>query len=89
MQSTPFPDLASDEEAEDFVASADLSDYDFSGMVPVRFELKRKDKSVSLRLPESLLDAVRDRAAQVGIPAQRFMRLAIERALQKPPPRRT
>jgi predicted DNA binding CopG/RHH family protein len=89
MQTVPFPELATDEEAEDFVASADLGAYDFSGMVPVRFELRRKDKSVSLRLPESLLDAVKDRAAHAGISAERFMRLAIERALQEPPPRKT
>ncbi|GJD34373.1 CopG family antitoxin [Methylobacterium aerolatum] len=83
----PFPVLDSDKAAEEFVASADLADYDFSDMVPVRFELRRKDKSVSLRLPESLLDAVRARAEQAGMPTQRFMRLAIERALQEPPHR--
>jgi predicted DNA binding CopG/RHH family protein len=81
----PFPHLKSDEEAEDFVANADLSEYDFSTLVPVRFELKRKDKSVSLRLPEPLLEAVRLRAQRDGMPYQRFMRLAIERALQDVP----
>ncbi len=82
-----FPDFQSDEEAERFVASADLSDYDFSDMVSVRFELKRKDKTVSLRLPEQLLDEVRHRAASAGMPYQRFMRLAIERALGEPKPK--
>ncbi|MGC5779741.1 CopG family antitoxin [Methylobacterium sp. NFXW15] len=80
----PFPELTDDKAAEDLVDSTDLSDYDFSDMVPVRFELRRKDKSVSLRLPESLLDAVRARAEQAGMPTQRFMRLAIERALLEP-----
>jgi predicted DNA binding CopG/RHH family protein len=47
----------------------------------MRFELKRKDKSISLRLPEQLLEAVRVNAKRVGIPYQRFMRLAIERAV--------
>lgn len=47
----------------------------------MRFELKRKDKSVNLRLPEQLLDAVRERAERVGIPYQRFIRMALERAL--------
>ncbi len=77
-----FPDFKTDDEAEAFVESADLSEYDFSGMVPMRFELKRKDKSISLRLPEELLDEVRLNAKRVGIPYQRFMRLAIERAVQ-------
>ena len=38
-----FPDFKSDNEAEAFVESADLSEYDFSGMVPMRFEFKRKN----------------------------------------------
>ena len=37
---------------------------------------------ISLRLPEELLDAVRIQAKRVGIPYQRFMRLAIERAIE-------
>ena len=77
-----FPDFKTDDEAEAFVENADLSEYDFSGMVPMRFELKRKDTSISLRLPEELLDAVRIHAKRVGIPYQRFMRLAIERAVK-------
>ena len=78
-----FPDFKTDDEAEAFVETADLSEYDFSGMVPMRFELKRKDTSISLRLPEELLDAVRINAKRVGIPYQRFMRLAIERAVMQ------
>ncbi|NTU54433.1 MAG: hypothetical protein HGA97_12235 [Chlorobiaceae bacterium] len=77
-----FPDFRTDTEAEEFVESADLSEYDFSDMVPMRFELKRKNRSVSLRLPEELLDEVRIHAKHAGIPYQRFMRLAIERAVR-------
>jgi predicted DNA binding CopG/RHH family protein len=77
-----FPDFKTDAEAEKFVASADLSDYDLSDMTPMRFELRRKDTSVSLRLPHQLLAAVRDRARRAGMPYQRFIRMAIERALQ-------
>jgi len=76
-----FPKFKTDAEAEAFVETADLSKYDFSDMVPMRFELRRKDKSISLRLPERLLDAVRVNAKRVGIPYQRFIRLAIEKAL--------
>jgi predicted DNA binding CopG/RHH family protein len=79
-----FPEFKTDAEAEAFVESADLSEYDFSDMVPMRFELRRKDKSVSLRLPEPLLEAVRNRAQRAGMPYQRFIRMAIERALQQP-----
>jgi len=76
-----LPSLKSDAAAERFVAESDLRDYDLSAMVPVRFELKRKDKSVSLRLPEQLLRAVQERARRAGIPYQRFIRMAIERQL--------
>jgi len=78
-----FPDFKTDAEAEKFVASADLSDYDFSDMVPMRFELRRKDASVSLRLPESLLRTVRTISQRDGMPYQRFMRLAIEKAVHE------
>ena len=64
-----------------FVDTADLTDYDLTGGQIVHFELKRKDKTVNLRLPETLLNAVRDRAAKEDIPYQRFIRLALEKAL--------
>jgi len=79
-----FPILRTDEEAEHFVATADLTEYGLSDMVPMRFELRPKDKSVSLRLPEKLLTAVRSRAKRVGIPYQRFIRMALEQAVQEP-----
>jgi predicted DNA binding CopG/RHH family protein len=80
-----LPVLTTDAEAEAFVDTADLSEYDLSEMVPMRFELKRKDKSVNLRLPEQLLEAVRKRAESAGMPYQRFIRMALERALQQGP----
>jgi len=51
-----FSDFKTDAEAEAFVETADLSEYDLSDMIPVRFELRRKDKSIGLRLPEKLLE---------------------------------
>ena len=79
-----IPTFKTDKEAEDFVAAADLTDYDLSGGEVVRFELKRKDKSVNLRLPAQLLEAVQNRAKRVGVPYQRFIRMALERALHDP-----
>jgi predicted DNA binding CopG/RHH family protein len=78
----PIPIFRTDKEAEDFVSTADLSDFDLSGGELVKFELRAKDKAVSLRLPSPLLDAVRTQAKSAGMPYQRFIRLAIERALQ-------
>jgi predicted DNA binding CopG/RHH family protein len=79
----PMPPLNSDEEAERFVAEADLTEYDLSGFAPMRFELRRKDKTVSLRLPSELLDAAKAAAAREGIPYQRFMRHAVEQAVRR------
>lgn len=45
-----FPVFQSDEEAERFVDEADLSEFDFSGFKPMRFELeKRQAERYSLR----------------------------------------
>ena len=82
MKKKQLPTLKSDAEAEAFVAEADLTEFDLSKMVPVRFELKRKDKSVNLRLPDDLLTAVRKQAQKENMPYQRFIRLALEKALQ-------
>ena len=42
-----FPEFKTDAEAEAFVETADLSEYDFSDMAAMRFELRCKDKSLS------------------------------------------
>jgi predicted DNA binding CopG/RHH family protein len=76
-----IPRFRSDEEAERFVATADLTDYDLSGARPVRFEFEKKAARVNMRLPESLFAAVKRRARARGIPYRRFIREAVERAL--------
>jgi predicted DNA binding CopG/RHH family protein len=76
-----IPTFTSDAEAEEFVATADLSDFDLSGAHLTRFEMKPKDKSINLRLPEPLLAAVRAAAERAGMPYQRFIRLTLEKAL--------
>ena len=78
-----LPSFKSDRAAEVFVDKANLSEYDLSGGEFVRFELKPKDKSVNLRLPSQLLDAVRKRAKRAGLPYQRFIRMALEEAVRK------
>lgn len=46
----------------------------------MHFELRRKDKTISLRLSSDLLAAAKKAAARQGVPYQRFMRHAIEQA---------
>ena len=78
-----LPNLRSDKEAEDFVDNADLAEYDLSAMRPVRFEFQPKSERVNMRLPRELLDAVRASAAKAGVPYQRFIRQALEEAIQR------
>lgn len=74
------PDFRSDAEAEAFLEQ-DLSELDFSQFKPLRFEFERKAARLNMRIPETLLDAVKTRARQRGIPFTRYIRELIERDL--------
>ena len=76
-----LPELRSDQEAEAFVANSDLTEYDLSQFRTVRFEFHPKSERVNMRLPKSLLDAVKASAKKAGMPYQRFIRQALERAV--------
>jgi len=78
-----FPHFETDEEMEHFIDTADLSEYDFSGFVPMKFELRKKDARINMRIPAAQLVAVKNAAANEGIPYQRFIRDAIDTALAK------
>ncbi len=60
----------------------DLSGYDLKSMAPVRFEFTPKDARVNMRIPEALLEAVKAQADRAGIPYQRYIRQALERAIE-------
>ena len=68
---------------ERFVDTADLSEYDFSQFKPFQFEFEKKSARVNMRLPESLLKSVKERAKKRGIPYQRFIREALEVSVTK------
>ena len=76
------PRFKIDEEVEAFL-DQDLSDLDFSQFKPMRFEFKPKSKSLNLRISQDLLDAVRKNAKRQGVPYQRFIRQALERAVME------
>jgi len=82
------PRLRSDEEAEAFL-DQDLSHLDFSQFKPMRFEFAPKDARLNMRLPGSLMQAVKARADKRGIPYQRFVREALETAVNEPPQAKT
>lgn len=76
-----IPTFKSDREAEAFVGTADLTEYDLSRAKPVRFEFEKKGARVNMRMPEPLLNALKSRAKERGIPYQRFIREALEEAV--------
>ncbi len=76
--SKPMPSLKNDAQAEQFVATADLSQYDLSGFKPMGFEFEPKAAALNMRIPQNLLDAVKARAKAKGIPYTRYVRLLLE-----------
>jgi predicted DNA binding CopG/RHH family protein len=77
------PHLKTDKEAEAFLRQ-DLSRLDFSQFKPVRFEFEKKDGQINMRVPGSLLEAVKARAKERGIPYTRLIREVLEQAISSP-----
>ncbi len=75
--------MKSDEDADAWLQAADLTEYDLSDMKKVRFELARKDASISLRLPAALLATLKAEAAKANMPTQRLIRTMIEAQLDQ------
>jgi predicted DNA binding CopG/RHH family protein len=59
--------MTTDEDAEAFL-DQDLSDLDFTAFKPLTRESEPKTARVNMRLPASLMETVRARAAERGIP---------------------
>ena len=78
-----MPSITSDADAEQFVESADLSEYDLSGFAPINFEFEPKAAALNMRLPRKLLDAVKIKANVEGIPYTRYIRLVLEQAVTR------
>jgi predicted DNA binding CopG/RHH family protein len=74
-----IPAFKTDQQAQDFVDTTSLTEYDFSGGIPIQFEFEAKAAHINMRVPRPLLDAVKERARVRGIPYTRFIRQLIER----------
>lgn len=48
----------------------------------VKFELRPKNRTVTIRMSEELLEAVKERAKESGLDYQKFIRIALERLVQ-------
>ncbi len=76
-----LPALKTDRQAASFIERSDLTQFDLSSFKPVRFEFSPKEARINMRVPGQLLDAVKVEAKRRGVPYQRFIRQALEQAL--------
>ena len=80
----PLPVLLDDAAAEDFVAKADLTQFDLSGGRVLNFEFDEKAAQLSMRVPIKLLAAIKSKAKRKKVPYTRYIRMLIERDLSAP-----
>ncbi len=81
----PVPKFASEVEERRFWESHDTTEYvDWSRARTVSFpNLRPSTKTISLRLPEDVLDAIRNHARKLDVPYQSLMKLWLaEKAAQ-------
>jgi predicted DNA binding CopG/RHH family protein len=73
-----FPDFHSDKEAEEFVATADLAEYDFSQFRPMHFEFEEEAPEINMRVPQTLFEALKLKADGRGVPFSRYIQMLLE-----------
>ena len=75
-----LPKFKNEDEERDFWAKIDLSDYyEPSDMVPVSFpNLKPTSHPISIRVPDYLLNRVKEKANAINIPYQSLIKKYIE-----------
>lgn len=76
------PEFKTDAEAEAFLEQ-DLSDLDFSQFKPSQFEFDKKASQLNMRLPQTLLEAIKGKAKERGIPYTRYIRQLLEHDIAK------
>lgn len=76
-----LPKFKNEDNERDFWAKIDLSDYyEPSDMVSVSFpNLKPTTRPISLRVPEYIIDRVKEKANAINIPYQSLMKQYIEK----------
>ena len=80
MTKRSVPKMTTDEQAEAFIEQ-DLSDLDFTQFAPLDWEHMPKTARITMRVPAPLVEALKARAKARGIPYQRLVREAIEKAV--------
>lgn len=79
-----LPKFKNEKDERNFWAKINLVDYfEPEDFVPVSFpNLKPTTKPVSIRLPESMIDRVKERANDIDIPYQTLIKQFINKGLQ-------
>ncbi len=73
-----LPKFKTDKQIKNFIKN-DISDYiNSDNFKPTTFELEKKDRTITLRLPNSLLEALKNSAKKEGINYQKIIRNLIE-----------
>lgn len=78
-----LPKLKTDNQAEDFVQVADLSEYDLSEFKSMKFEFASKSARINMRLPESLLERIKEMAEKYEISYSLLIRQILEAVVEK------
>ncbi len=81
-----LPVFANEDEERDFWANVDLADYyEPEDAQPVSFpNLKPTSRAISIRFPEYVLDAVKERANAMGVPYQSLIKEVVIKAFVEP-----
>lgn len=76
-----LPEFKNEDEEREFWATIDLSEYyEPSDLVPVSFpNLKPTTRSISIRLPEYLINRVKEKANELDIPYQALIKQYIHK----------
>ena len=79
-----MPKFKNEDEERDFWAKIDLSEYfEPSDFKKVAFpNLKRTKRLISIRLPEPLLDQVKEQAEKQSVPYQNLIQQYVQRGLE-------
>lgn len=81
LKKLKIPKFKNEDEEREFWWKLDLTEYfEPSDFVPVSFpNLKPTTRPISLRIPEYIIDRVKENANAVNIPYQSLMKLYIEK----------
>ena len=78
-----LPKFKNEDQEREFWSKLDLSEYyEASDLEPVSFpNLKPTTRSISIRLPEYLIDRIKEQANEINVPYQSLMKGYLKKAV--------